>query len=101
MKIYSIIPARGGSKEVPKKNIKPLGGFPLMAYSIIASKLSSRIERTIVSTDSQEIADIALSYGAEVPFLRPAEIAQDHSTDLELIQHAISWFRMAKASKNY
>lgn len=92
MKTYSIIPARGGSKGVPKKNIKNLAGYPLIAYSIIASKLSSKVERTIVSTDSQEIADIAISFGAEVPFMRPAEISQDNSTDLELFQHAIAWF---------
>ncbi|MFC1674279.1 cytidylyltransferase domain-containing protein [Candidatus Omnitrophota bacterium] len=93
MKIYSVIPARGGSKGMPEKNIKSLRGYPLIAYSIIASKLSSRIDRTIVSTDSQKIADVALSYGAEVPFLRPAEIAQDHSSDLEFIRHAINWFK--------
>lgn len=92
MKIYSIIPARGGSKGVPKKNIKKLGGYPLIAYAVIASKLSSKVSRTIVSTDSREIADIAVSYGAEVPFLRPAEIAKDNSTDLEMFQHAIKWF---------
>jgi len=91
-KIIGVVPARGGSKGVPKKNIKLLGGYPLIAYSIVASKLSLKIERTIVSTDFQEIADLAISYGAEVPFLRPAEIAQDNSTDLELFQHMISWF---------
>lgn len=91
--IVGVIPARAGSKGILKKNIKPLGGYPLIAYSIVASKLSSKIERIIVSTDSQEIADIALFYGAEVPFLRPVEIAQDRSTDLELFQHAISWFK--------
>lgn len=93
MKIYAIIPARGGSKGVPKKNIRLLGGYPLIVYSIIASKLSSKIERTIVSTDSQEIAEIAKKYGAEAPFLRPTEIAQDKSSDLELFQHTISWFK--------
>lgn len=92
-KIVGVIPARAGSKGILKKNIKPLGGYPLIAYSIVAAKLSSKIERTIVSTDSQEIADIALFYGAEVPFLRPEKIAQDSSTDLELFQHAISWFK--------
>lgn len=97
MKTVAIIPARGGSKGVPKKNIKLLGGYPLIAYSIIASKLSSKIERTIVSTDSQEIADIAVSYGAEVPFLRPSEIAQDNSTDLQLFQHAINWFKESES----
>ncbi|MCK4326103.1 acylneuraminate cytidylyltransferase family protein [bacterium] len=92
-KIIGVIPARGGSKGIPKKNIKLLGGHPLIAYSIIVSKLSARVEQTIVSTDSQEIADIALFYGAEVPFLRPPEISQDNSTDLELFQHAINWFK--------
>ncbi len=91
MKIVSIIPARAGSKGIPGKNIKFLGGYSLIAYSIIVSKLIPMIEQTIVSTDSQEIADIAVSYGAKVPFLRPAEISQDHSTDLEFIQHAIDW----------
>lgn len=91
--IVGIIPARGGSKTVPGKNIKLLGGYPLIAYSIIASKLSSKIQRTIVSTDSQEFADIALSYGAEVPFLRPSELATDASPDIEFIRHALEWFQ--------
>ena len=91
MKIICIIPARSGSKGVPKKNIKLLGGYPLIAYSIAVSRLSSKIERTMVSTDSQEIADIALSYGAEVPFLRPAEISGDHNTDYDVIIHALNW----------
>lgn len=91
--IIGLIPARGGSKGVPKKNIKPLGGHPLIAYAIIASKLSSRIQRTIVSTDSPEIKEIALSYGAEVPFLRPPEFAKDTSPDIEFIWHAIKWLQ--------
>ena len=92
MSIVSIIPARGGSKGVPKKNIAFLGGYPLIAYSIIASKLCPSIERTIVSTDSQEIADIALSYGAEVPFMRPEQFSGDKSTDSEVFAHAVQWF---------
>lgn len=92
-KIVSIIPARSGSKGVPKKNIKLLAGYPLIAYSIIASKLSSKIQRTIVSTDSQEFAEIALSYGAEVPFLRPKEISKDNSLEIEYIRHALEWFQ--------
>ena len=91
--IIAIIPARGGSKGVPDKNIKCLGGYPLIAYSICASKLTKSIKRTIVSTDSEEIAHIARRYGAEVPFLRPAEISRDDSTDLEFFQHAIAWFK--------
>lgn len=90
--VYSIIPARGGSKGVPGKNIKMLCGFPLIAYSIAASKLSKKIQRTIVSTDSQDIADICKKYGAEVPFLRPAEFAQDRSPDRDFVAHAIDWF---------
>lgn len=92
-KIIGIIPARGGSKGIPQKNIKLLKGFPLIAYSIIASKLSQTIERTIVSTDSQEIAEISKHYGAEVPFLRPEQYATDSSRDIEWITHALAWFR--------
>ena len=91
MIVFSLIPARGGSKRVPKKNIKPLGGYPLIAYSIAASKLSKQIKRTIVSTDSLEIAEIAKRYGAEVPFLRPAKFAQDNSGDIDVFTHAIRW----------
>lgn len=96
MPIYAIIPARGGSKSVPKKNIKLLGGFPLLAYSIAAAKLSSKIDRVIVSTDSPEIAEIARNYEAEVPFLRPAELAQDLSTDFDVLYHAASWLKKEK-----
>jgi len=94
MKIYSLIQARGGSKGVPKKNIKLLGGYPLIAYSIVASRLCKKIQRTIVSTDSPEIAKVAKRYGAEIPFLRPAKFAQDLSTDLDVISHAIRWFEI-------
>ena len=90
-KIYAVIPARGGSKTIPKKNIRPLKGFPLIAYSIAAAKLSKKIDRVIVTTDSEEIASIAKKFGAETPFLRPAEIAQDHSTDREFMDHLITW----------
>lgn len=92
MKIVCVIPARGGSKGVPKKNIRNLGGYPLIAYSIAACILSTKIDRIIVSTDSMEIAEIAKSFGAEVPFIRPAEIAKDNSTDIEFMEHAINWF---------
>lgn len=91
--VVAVIQARGGSKGVPKKNIKLLGGFPLIVYSIVTCKLAMEIERTIVSTDSEEIADIARKFGAEVPFLRPAEYARDDSMDIEVFQHAIRWFR--------
>ena len=94
MRIYSIIPARAGSKGVPGKNIRLLGGYPLIAYSVCASIDTKDIERTIVSTDSKEIADIAQKYGAEVPFLRPEAISRDDSTDLEFVKHAINWLRI-------
>lgn len=91
--VVAIIQARGGSKGVPKKNIRLLGGFPLIAYSIAACKLASEIERTIVSTDSQEIAGISQEFGAEVPFLRPSEFARDDSTDMDVFKHAVGWFK--------
>ncbi len=92
-KIIAIIPARGGSKTIPHKNIVDLDGYPLIAYSIIVVRLSKLIDRVIVSTDSQEIAEIAKKYGAEVPFLRPKEYAGDLSPDIEFFKHAIDWFR--------
>lgn len=92
-KIIAIIPARGGSKGIPKKNIINLGGYPLIAYSIAVAKLSKFINRIIVSTDSKKIAEIARRYGAEVPFLRPKEFATDKSGDLEVIKHAIEWLK--------
>ena len=90
---YAIIPARGGSKGVPKKSIALLGGFPLIAYSIAAAKLSKTIARVIVSTDSEEMAEVARSFGAETPFMRPAEFARDTSPDIEFVQHAIQWLK--------
>jgi CMP-N,N'-diacetyllegionaminic acid synthase len=90
--VYAIIPARGGSKGVPKKNIRPLKGHPLIAYSIAAGLLAGYVERVIVSTDSTEIAAIAEEYGAEVPFMRPAELSGDRSTDRDFMVHAIDWF---------
>lgn len=91
MNTIAIIPARGGSKGVPKKNIALLGGYPLIAYSIAAAKLSTSIDRTIVSTDSPEIAEIGKSFGAEIPFLRPAALSKDTSSDLDFVLHAINW----------
>ena len=88
-RVVAIIPARGGSKSVPKKNIRLLGKYPLIAYSIAAAKLSKHIEQVIVSTDADDIAHIAEVYGADVPFRRPLEIAQDHSTDMEFFEHFI------------
>ena len=89
--IIALIQARAGSKGVPRKNIRPLAGHPMMAYSILAAQLCDVIERTIVSTDSAPFADIAKSYGAEVPFLRPAIYASDTATDADVIRHALDW----------
>jgi N-acylneuraminate cytidylyltransferase len=92
-KVIAIIPARSGSKGIINKNIHLLSGQPVLAYSIKAALKSSLIDRVIVSTDSQEYADIALTYGAEVPFLRPKEISEDAATDLEFFNHTLDWFR--------
>jgi len=93
MKVVAIIPARSGSKGVPKKNIRPLAGYPLIAYSIAASIFCKNIQRVVVSTDSKEIADIAEYYGAEAPFMRPSELAQDRSPNIDFILHALDWFK--------
>ncbi len=91
--IVALIPARSGSKRVPDKNIRPLAGHPLMAYSIAAAVQSKIFRAVIVSTDSQRYADIAEHYGAEVPFLRPAQIAGDTSPDIEWVEHTLSQLR--------
>jgi len=93
MKVLAIIIARGGSQRVPNKNIRLLAGKPLLAYSIECAKRSRYVERVVVSTDSDAIADFALKAGAEVPFRRPAQIAQSHSTELQAMEHALGWFR--------
>ncbi len=93
MEILALIPARGGSKSIPRKNIKPLAGYPLLAYSITAAMQSRLVTRTVVSTDDDEIACTAQSYGAEAPFLRPAEFARDDTTDLPVFIHALHWLR--------
>ena len=91
MEILALIPARGGSKSIPRKNIRPLAGHPLIAYSIAAGRQSQLVTRTIVSTDDEEIAAVARQYGAETPFLRPPEFAQDNTTDFPVFTHALSW----------
>jgi CMP-N,N'-diacetyllegionaminic acid synthase len=89
--ILALIPARGGSKGLPRKNVLPLAGKPLVAHTIATALDSSTITRTIVSTDDDEIAEAARSHGAEVPFRRPAELAADESLDLEVFRHALEW----------
>jgi CMP-N,N'-diacetyllegionaminic acid synthase len=87
----AIIPARGGSKGVPRKNLRLLGGKPLIQWSIEAAQASRRLDRFIVSTDDEEIAEAARAGGADVPFLRPMEYAQDATPDLPVFQHALRW----------
>tara|TARA_R110000824_G_scaffold400828_1_gene609468 strand:+ start:2066 stop:2806 length:741 start_codon:yes stop_codon:yes gene_type:complete len=87
MEVPALIPARGGSKGVPRKNVKLIGGHPLIAYSIAACKMSNKISDVYVSTDDREIASVALKYGAKVPFLRPLQYASDTSGDWEVINH--------------
>ena len=91
--IVALILARSGSKGVVDKNIMPLGGIPLISYSIVAAKKSKLIDRIIVSTDSEEYAEIARSYGAETPFIRPKDISGDLATDVEFFRHAIDWLQ--------
>ena len=90
----ALIPARSGSKGVPDKNIRPLGGWPLMAYSIKAGLLSKNIDRVIVSTDSEDYAAIAKKFGAEVPFLRPQGLSTDSSSDYEFVKHALDQLQL-------
>ena len=92
MRILTIIPARGGSKSLPKKNILLLNGEPLLCHSVDYSLKSKLIKTTIVSTDSQEIADIAKKCGALAPFIRPTEFAQDDTRDYPVIRHALDFF---------
>jgi len=92
-KSIAIIPARGGSKRIPRKNIKPFYGKPLIAYSIETALASQLFEKVIVSTDDEEIANIAKSYGAEVPFMRPKELADDFSTTGAVVEHALSFLQ--------
>ncbi len=89
--VLALIPARGNSKSIPRKNVRALGGYPLIAYSIAAGLQAGRVTRTIVSTDDEEIAAIAREYGAETPFLRPEEFSRDDTLDLPVFQHALKW----------
>lgn len=88
-KILAIIPARGGSKGILRKNIKKLGGKPLIAWTIECAQKSKYIDKVIVSTDDEEIADVAKEWGGEVPFMRPAELAQDDTPSVSVVVHAL------------
>ncbi len=87
----AIIPARGGSKRIPRKNIKAFHGKPMIAYSIEAAIASGCFDKVIISTDDAEIAAVAEAYGAHVPFLRPADISDDYATTMDVMAHAIHW----------
>src|SRR5215472_8005549 len=89
--ILAMIPARGGSQGIPGKNLRPLAGRPLIAWSIAAAQQSRLVSRILVSTDDEEIAAVARAYGAEVPFIRPADLALNDTRDLPVFQHAIDW----------
>jgi YrbI family 3-deoxy-D-manno-octulosonate 8-phosphate phosphatase len=93
LEVLALVPARGGSKSIPRKNVLPFAGHPLIAYSIAAGLQARLVSRVIVSTDDPEIAAAARSYGAEIPFLRPLEYAQDLSTDMEVFRHALEWLQ--------
>lgn len=92
-KVFALVLARGGSKRIPKKNIKPLAGKPLIAYSIDEAKKSQYIDRLLTSTDDPEIAAVAKECGSEVPFMRPAELAGDSVTDYPVFMHALEWLK--------
>jgi CMP-N-acetylneuraminic acid synthetase len=89
--VMALIPARGGSKSVPRKNLLQIAGRPLLAYSIMHARACASITRIVVSTDDDEIAAVAREFGAEVPFKRPADAASDTATDLQVFRHALNW----------
>lgn len=95
-KVVCVIPARGGSKGVPRKNIKILGSKPLIAYTIEQAVQSKYIDRIVVSTEDREIADISKQYGAEVPFMRPVVLAGDQVATIDVLLHAINWLEEDK-----
>lgn len=97
-KILGIITARGGSKRIPRKNIKPFLGKPLLAWTIEVAKESKVLDRLVLTTDDKNIAETGRKYGAEVPFLRPAKLAQDTTGSLPVLQHTIKWL---KDNENY
>ena len=89
--VLAIVPARGGSKGIPRKNVRLIGGHPLIAYSIAAGLAAEHVDRVLVTTDDAEIADVARLYGANVPFRRPVELAADDTPDLPVFLHALEW----------
>lgn len=101
MSTIAIIPARGGSKRIPRKNIRPFCGKPMIARSIETALESGVFDAVVVSTDDKEIASIAESFGAQVPFLRPAELSNEHAATLPVIAHSIRWWEQNRASVEF
>ncbi|MDC3293773.1 pseudaminic acid cytidylyltransferase [Alphaproteobacteria bacterium] len=99
--IVAVIPARGGSKRIPKKNIKMFLGKPIIAYSIEAALKSNLFDRVIVSTDDDEIQEISMRYGASAPFKRPSHLSDDHTGTNEVVRHAINWLDGSNDKVNY
>lgn len=97
----AIIPARGGSKRIPRKNIKKFCGKPMIAWSINAAQSSGCFDKIIVSTDDSEVANVAMELGASVPFMRPAELSDDHTGTLPVIRHAVDWISENDAPVDY
>jgi pseudaminic acid cytidylyltransferase len=93
MNTIAIIPARGGSKRIPRKNVKPFCGKPMIAHSILAARDSGVFDRIIISTDDSEIAEVARTYGAEVPFVRPPELSDDHTPTAPVLLHALDFVK--------
>ena len=100
-KIIALIPARGGSKGLPRKNIKPLLGKPLIAWTIEQALASKYLDKILVSTDDSEIAKISKNYGAEVPFMRPKELAEDNAKGIDVVLHTIDWLEENDQRKQY
>ena len=100
-KSVAVIPARGGSKRIPRKNVKLFHGKPLIAYSIAVALKSNLFERVIVSTDDDEIAQIATKYGADVPFIRPKELSDDFTGTEEVVEHALGFLKQRGESYDY
>jgi N-acylneuraminate cytidylyltransferase len=101
MRAIAIIPARGGSKRIPHKNVKNFCGKPIIAYSIEAARESQLFDKIIVSTDDEQIAEVARKYGAEIPFMRPKELADDFTGTNAVVKHAIQWFKDRNESIQY
>ncbi|HKW84805.1 MAG TPA: acylneuraminate cytidylyltransferase family protein, partial [Burkholderiaceae bacterium] len=97
-RLLAVVPARGGSKRLPRKNVRPLGGRPLIAWTIEAAHASGVLDDVLVSTDDEEIADAARQCGAQVPWLRPAALATDTATSAAVLQHALAWYEAKRGA---